>query len=200
MQTMFRAKNDIQQFPSYLRALIESELEGGERIDWAGKPVPALFAFRSVPILLFAIPWTAFSLFWIAGASGFEVPSFKETADFFPLFGLPFLLIGLAMLSAPLLGLRNAKKTAYVLTNKRAIIFAGGFSTTIRSFDSTRLRDLRRKQRANGTGDLIFERRLSLDADGDRQTTDHGFLAIANVKEVEGMVRKLVGSTEKTRA
>ncbi|MGX9415713.1 hypothetical protein ACWU4D_00040 [Vibrio sp. WJH972] len=110
----------------------------------------------------------------------------------FAFFGVPFLLIGIVMQFSPLLMVYKAKRTAYIVTNSRAIIFDGGFTTTIRSFNSTRLQDLRRKQRSDGSGDLIFERRFYTDGDGDRQFTDYGFLAIANVKEVERIVRTLI--------
>ena len=125
------------------------------------------------------------------------MPDFKEGFDLFPLFGIPFVLVGLAMLSSPYWMIRKAKKTVYVLTADRAIIFDGGFSTTIRSFGPDRLGDLRRKQRADGSGDLIFERELSFDNDGDRRSTDHGFLAIPDVKAVEDMVRQLVKTHSK---
>jgi hypothetical protein len=136
----------------------------------------------------------------MAGASGFKIPDFKEEFDLFPLFGIPFVLIGFGMLSSPYWTMRKARRTAYVLTTARAIIFDGGFSTTIRSFGPDRLTDLRRKQRADGSGDVIFERKLSYDSDGDRQSTDHGFLAIADVKGVEDMVRQLVETHSKKTA
>ena len=194
---MHTPSTDLWQLPSRLRALIEAELSDDEKVTWIGAPIPGRFAMRSLPIVLFAIPWTAFAVFWMAGASGFQIPNFKQGFDFFPLFGIPFLLIGIGMLSSPYWMMRKAKKTAYVLTTTRAIIFDGGFSTTIRSFRPVRLKDLRRKQRSDGSGDLILERKLSYDNDGDRRTTDHGFFAISDVKAVEDMVRQLVDTSRK---
>ena len=53
--------------PSLVLAL-ERELEPGERVLWSGKQLarvnPAGFA-----IWLFAVPWTAFALFWMAMAA-----------------------------------------------------------------------------------------------------------------------------------
>ena len=188
---------DLWQLPPNLRTLVESELNDEEKIKWVGVPIPRRFAMRAIPIVLFGIPWTAFALFWMAGASGFRIPDFKQVTDLFPLFGIPFVLIGFGMLSSPYWMIRKARKTAYVLTNVRAILFDGGFSTTIRSFGPERLKDLRRKQRSDGSGDLIFERKHTRDSDGDRQTTDHGFLAISDVKAVEDLVRQLVADSSK---
>ena len=39
----------------------------------------------------------------------------------FPLFGLPFLLVGLAMVSSPFLVGRKARRTACCVTNQRAM-------------------------------------------------------------------------------
>lgn len=197
---MHTSSTDLWQLPSRLRSLIDAELNDGEKITWIGVPIARRFAMRSIPIVLFGIPWTAFAFFWMAGASGFKIPDLKEEFDLFPLFGIPFVLIGFGMLSSPFWTMRKARRTAYVLTTARAIIFDGGFSTTIRSFGPDRLTDLRRKQRADGSGDVIFERKLSYDSDGDRQSTDHGFLAIADVKGVEDMVRQLVETHSKKTA
>ena len=180
--------------PPDIANLVESELRSGERVAWTGQPIPSLFARRSIRIVLFGIPWTAFALFWMAGASGFKVPDFSNGIfGIFPLFGLPFVLIGFGLLSSPYWMRRKALKIAYVITDQRAIVFAGGTwgSTTIRSFDPERLKDIRRVQKSDGTGDLIFERTWSSNGDGGRQFTDHGFLAIADVREVEVMITRL---------
>ncbi len=177
-----------------LKGLIEGELEDAEDIRWIGQPTPRLFARRSLPIVLFGIPWTAFAVFWIAGAAGFKVPNFNQGADLFPLFGIPFVLIGFGMLSAPLWMLRKSRRTVYVVTDRRAIIFDGGLhSTTIRSYwAAAHLGDLRRNQRDDGFGDLIFDRRVSHDSDGKAQQTDVGFFAIPEVKAVENLVRGIL--------
>ena len=191
----------LRQLPPSVRSLIDAELNDGERITWIGTPNPRRFAMQSIVFVLFGIPWTAFALFWMAGAAGFGIPDFNEGFDLFPLFGIPFVLIGFGMLSSPYWVIRKAKKTAYVLTSERAIIFAGGFSaTTVRSFVPDRLTNLQRKQHDDGSGDLIFERTVSMDSDGDQRSTDHGFLAIANVKEVEDRIRQLVEASSREEA
>ena len=117
--------------PAPLAAKVERELERGEAVVWIGMPKPTFFSPRSTGAFLFAIPWTAFALFWTAGAAGFQVPKFNQGVDLFPLFGVPFVLIGFAMLSTPLWVYRNSFKTVYVITDRRAITIEGGWSTTI---------------------------------------------------------------------
>lgn len=192
---------DLWQLPTRLQSLVEAELDSGEKITWIGAPIARRMAAKSLPIVLFAIPWTAFALFWMAGAAGFRMPDLTNLPRLaFSLFGIPFVLIGFGMLSAPYWMMRKAKKTAYVLTTARAIIFSGGFSTTVRSFAPDRLTDLQRKQRADGSGDLVFERTLSYNNDGGRRTTDVGFLAIPDVKGVEDRVRQLAAGSAKDNA
>jgi hypothetical protein len=191
---MHSQETELWHLPHQLRSLVESELSSGERVIWIGKPNPSRMALRTVPIVLFGIPWTVFALFWTWGASGFQLPNFNEGFNLFPMFGIPFVLVGLGMLSSPFWVMRSAKMTVYVLTNSRAIICENGISTTIRSFSPERLGDLQRKQRADGSGDLIFGRELTRYANGKSRLTEHGFLAIADVKAVEDMVRQLAGT------
>ncbi len=191
---------ELWQLPRRLRTLVEDELNDGEKIVWIGQPISTRFAMGSIPAVLFGIPWTAFALFWVCAAAQFQIPDFKEGFDWFPLFGIPFVLIGFALLSTPFWMMRKAWKTVYVLTTSRAILFDGGFSTTIRSFRPDRMLDLHRKQRADGSGDLIFERTLFHDNESGRQTVDHGFLAIPDVKAVEDLVCRLVEASANKEA
>ena len=185
----------LWELPVKLQSLIQAELNEKERISWVGTPDPKRFGMRAWPMVLFGIPWTAFALFWIAGACGFKIPDFNKGFDFFPLFGIPFVLIGLGLLTSPVWMMKKARNTAYVLTTDRAIIFEKKLATAIRSFEPEQLRNLRRTQWDDGAGDLIFERQIAVDNNQQRQQTDIGFLAIPDVKEVEAMVRELAESS-----
>lgn len=172
---------------------MDDELRSGERLVWSGQPIASRLARRSIGIVLFGIPWTAFAVFWIAGASGFKMPDFSHPSGLFALFGVPFVLIGLGMLSSPYWMMRKAKRTAYVITDKRAIVFSGGLwgSITVRSFEPDKLKDIRRVQKPDGTGDLIFDQIWTNNGNGSKQNMDHGFLAIADVRNVEQMISRL---------
>lgn len=175
--------------------MIDSELRSGERVAWMDQPIPGRMARATWPIVLFGIPWTAFALFWTAGAAWgtSKMDGGPGLFSAFPLFGLPFILIGVGMLSSPYWARRRARRSAYVLTDRRAIVFTAGWrgSITVRSFEPERLNDLRRKQHPDGSGDLVFAQDIRRDSDGDRLATDVGFLAVREVKSVEEMVRAL---------
>ncbi len=112
----------------------------------------------------------------------------------FPLFGVPFVLIGLVMLATPLWTHRSARRTVYAVTNRRAIVIRGGRTTSIRSYLPDRLRELHRRERNDGTGDVLFATRFWTDSEGDRRTEESGFLRIDNPKEVEARLRHLAES------
>lgn len=191
--------------PDELEARVRSEMGDGERLLWVGQPRPGRFARQAIPIVLFGIPWTAFAVFWIAGASSFPFGGFGGNGgpggfgailSFFPLFGVPFVLIGLGMLSSPFWLRWQAKRTCYALTDRRAILWeAGKFgSVSVRSYGPEALDKTYRTEHADGCGDLVFEEVITVgrDSDGDRTTTTtrHGFMAIGNVREVERLLRR----------
>ncbi len=180
--------------PKHLKEQVDRELERGEKIKWIGLPTPRFFTAASLSSFLFAIPWTTFALFWTFGASGFKLPDFRRGFSFFPLlFGLPFVLIGLGLLSSPLLAYRKSLRTVYVVTDQRAIIFNGGWSTTIYSYPPDKLQNIYRKENRNGTSDLIVAHRAWRDSDGDSRTEKIGFLGIRDAKQVEKMLKELAG-------
>lgn len=178
--------------PRKFQALVDAELRPGERVVWFGQPIPWMFARRYVGVFLFGIFWLALLVFL---AWDFLDGDVKGSA-LLPVLGflVPFTLAGVAMLSSPFWMRRKARRTVYLITNQRAMLFDPSLwgSMTIRTFEPARLLNLRRVQHANGAGDLIFERIWTKDSDGMNQSTDHGFLAIDDVKTVEDIIVELV--------
>jgi len=132
----------------------------------------------------------------MCGASGFKMPDFSKGGfSFFPLFGLPFVLIGIGMLSSPFWTHRKAFKTVYAITDRRAITFDAGWTTTIRSYTPNRLQDVYRKEKRDGAGDVVLGQRVWQGSEGGQQSQDLGFLNIRDPKTVEQMLRKLAERT-----
>jgi hypothetical protein len=185
--------------PPELDGLVQAELARGEQLLWVGQPLPRRYVLMSIPIVVFGIPWTAFAVFWMLGASGILFAGPANNAPVpaglfacFPLFGLPFVLIGLGMLSAPYWLLRKARRTCYAVTDRRAIIWEPGVfsSVSVRSYGPAQLGRIRRNQRADGSGDLIFEEYASYDNQGHRTISSRGFVGIERVREIEELLRK----------
>ncbi|NEQ87268.1 MAG: hypothetical protein F6K26_46760 [Moorea sp. SIO2I5] len=183
------------KIPKELRIKIDNELEPREYIRWIEQPIPRFFTASSIGSVLFGIPWTSFAIFWMWGALGFKLPDLREGIQpqhLFALFGLPFVLIGFGMLSSPLWVWQAARKTVYLITDKRAISIQGGWSTTtIRSYLPDQLKDIYRKERADGSGDLVITIRRWKDNDGDQRSEEIGFLGVRNPREVEKILKQL---------
>ncbi|NER50885.1 MAG: hypothetical protein F6J92_30290, partial [Symploca sp. SIO1A3] len=88
-----------------------------------------------------------------------------------------------------------ARKTVYLITDKRAILIQGGSSITIRSYLPEQLKDVYRKEKANGSGDVIIAVRQWKDSDGDQRSEEIGFVGVRNSQEVEKILKQLAQST-----
>jgi hypothetical protein len=182
------------KIPKELRRKIENELQPGEFIRWIEQPIPRFFTASSIGSVLFGIPWTSFAIFWMWGASRFKLPDIREGLQpdhLGDLVSATFVLIGFGMLSFPIWEWQAARKTVYLVTDKRAISIHSGWSTTIRIYLPNQLKDIYRKERADGTGDVIISIRRWKDSDGDNMSEEIGFLGVRNPREVENMLRQL---------
>jgi hypothetical protein len=189
-----------QTIPGELEDKVKRELQAGERIRWMEQPIPRFFTSASTTMFLFGIPWTVFALFWEVIACGgvlWSISRYKEAPGVliffivFPLFGLPFVLAGFGMLASPFRARRNALKTVYVITDQRAITFDAGWTTTVRSYPPDRLQNIYRKERIDGTGDVIFGQRVWRNSESGQRAQDLGFLNIRETKRAEQMLREL---------
>jgi len=114
-------------------AAVRNELRDGEELWYAGMPSPSRMGRKMWPIAIFGLFFGGFAAFWITmAAAGAWFGTMKASDDsgskvaagvvmLFPLFGLPFLLVGLAMISSPFLVGRKARRTACCVTNQRAV-------------------------------------------------------------------------------
>ena len=182
-----------------LKDSIERELQKGEFVSFIEQPRPRYFTGASIGAFLFGIPWTIFSLSWMVYifllTTGHETPNLID--QLFPLFGIPFVLVGFALLSSPIWTYRNACETAYVITDRRAISFSGGFIATIRSVFADDFDNLYRKERSDCSGDVIFGIAAERDSDGHVNNIPYGFLGVENAKATEERLRELVSTNSK---
>ncbi|MBI2427366.1 MAG: hypothetical protein HYV29_00945 [Ignavibacteriales bacterium] len=170
----------------------------GESLLWCGQPDPIRLAMTTLPVFIFAIPWTAFSVFWIYGASGFQFPpDFSQGGfSYFPLFGVPFLLIGLGMLSAPVFTYTKAFRTVYIISNKSIRIVTTGRTKKVESYTAKDIGKIERKEKPDGNGDIIFRTEITLDSRNRQKTTPVGFYGIRDVRTVEQHINNLKRSLE----
>ncbi len=119
---------------------LEGIKEPGERVIWYGKSKAfKLFGPEDFMLIPFSIFWFGFSLFWEFMALKNVVTQEGPLAlkIIFPLFGLPFVLIGFfLMFGRYIIKLKNFYNMVYVLTSKRVMtVTVKGEKKTIAALD-----------------------------------------------------------------
>ncbi len=177
--------NILNDLPQKLTAAILKELEPGESVRWCEQPVKEPFScgtifacfagcliiFCSVLVCIFSLP-LALAIFW-------EIP-----------------LIGIGLVLYPYWSYLKASHTAYFITDRRAIVISGVLSVTIQTYSLAELSQTVRRERPNGTGDLIFAQRVGHTAAGSELSFRQGFFNIRSFKDAENRIRELDASQE----
>jgi hypothetical protein len=106
--------------------LIQSRLQPGEQLIWSGSPPPLSAAWNGpllrLPLALFFL---GFAIFWTWAASHAAAKNGSSPAQFFPLFGLLFVGVGLYQFLSALRAVAGCWSTAYGVTERRVIIAIG---------------------------------------------------------------------------
>ena len=158
---------------------VAREMRAGETTRWVGYPIPTKFAIKDgIRNFLFGIPWTAFVVFW-------ESAVIKSGSVFMTLWGVPFVVVGLYLLTSPVWEYLQARRTVYVVTNQRLIILNGLLRPSRRSFAPPDIRSVEVVAGHDGVGSIVFSRERDSDGEGGWNVRKIGFMAIPHVREVE---------------
>ena len=177
-----------------LDSILRRELMPGERLLWSGRPDPA--RLRAVfAIWFFAVAWTAFALFWEAMAllpwmASSHTPLGIQWSFgiIFPLFGLPFIGIGLAMLWMPFKARRKAAQTIYGLTDRRLLRVTAGTRRESSSVMLDQMGPIDVTADADGFGTLRIQTGTRLDSDGDKVTERFEVSGVPGVNRLESLL------------
>lgn len=179
--------------PHELVARLRAELDQDEQLLWVGQPLPGRFKRQALPIVLLGIPVSAFIFCWLIAVLEGPPGMGGLMKLLFLLCGVPFALMALGMLFSPYWFSWQATHTCYAVTDRRAITWQAGLfgKTTIRSYAPAALAKICRREYADGSGDLVFEEVTPHPGEFPfRTTTRRGFIAIAQAREVESLLRK----------
>jgi hypothetical protein len=137
---------------------IEQELSPGERLVWSGQPRQGIRLRASDAFLIpFSIFWCGFAVFWELGALTAATKAGGPVAVVFPVFGVPFVLIGLYLVFGRfLVDARTRERTFYGVTTERVIIVSGLFSRRTKSLSLRTLTDVSLTERRDGSGTITF--------------------------------------------
>ncbi len=201
----------LYDFPPALRAAADAAMLSGESVAWAGRPSVWHAFLLAMAIWLFAIPWTAISVvfFTSAVAAVIGVAEIDGMAGaggwLFVLFSLPFLLIGLAMMSAPFWAARDAKASGFVITDRRVMRISADASSangarSIKALTAGALRGVEAKVGRGGRGVVKALGPVGRDSDGDRVTDEIVMAGINDAQGAERALWSLIGDNRPTRA
>ena len=176
--------------PPDLRRALDVAAQG-ERILWAGQP-RAKRLWRLFGIWLFAVPWTAFALFWESMALMLWYPSSKTPSELawtfgiaMPLFGVPFILVGLGMMAVPFWAMVRAKATVHALTERRLLTVTTGRSTKVIAVPLDRAGPVETRIAPDGSGSFKVQTGSHVDSEGDRVTDKFEIIGVDDVQSLE---------------
>lgn len=173
--------------PLDLQRSLQSQLWPNEKIIWSAQPNPAAFraSFGTAIVGLCFAGFGAVALGFVWHA---RTLSTRLLAGLCP--GASILL-GLAFMSAPFSARRRASQKIYAVTDRRAMILwvSSNGESDVQSYTPDRLGAIERRERSDGSGDLILERYNH--ATGQAYSSDNienGFRAIENVHAVQQLI------------
>jgi Bacterial PH domain len=183
--------------PSDAQNRAQSELQSGESLYWTGTANAGRAAVSALPAALFGIPFAGFALFWITSALrasqhiSHSSNGFGKSFAIFPVFGVPFLLIGVGVTLAPLWAYLKGLNTVYAVTNKRVMIISGGSSRTVNSCTPADIVSVDHRERPDGSGDVIIRTTAQIRTKNSLSQVTIGLYGIPNVKDVAAQVLAL---------
>ena len=131
--------------PAHALSLLAAKLQPGERVLYAARPDVGVTIHNKLILWWIGVPWciAIFGLYFAGRASmGIMVP---------------FAMIGLALLIAPVLLAIDARSTLYAITDRRALILHDGFMPEEISCPFDRMDDTAELLTSGGaTGHLYF--------------------------------------------
>lgn len=185
----------------------EADFQGrllpGERIQWTGAPPTGLLVTgRDSFMIPFSLMWGGFAIFWewsvVTGmGKGHPAP------DFFMLWGVPFVLIGLYLIVGRFFvdaWIRGA--TTYALTSQRVLIMRTAPTFKFTAFALDRLPELSLSERQDGRGTIRFQPSAAIWGGGNNSWSswtpglDAGqFLMVADARNVFDSIQKLAAKS-----
>jgi hypothetical protein len=178
-----------------LRLALERELRPDETVQWHGWQLAQL-DLKQFGMYLFAIPWTAFSVIaaMAIASAGDDGPGIVGWA--FPLFGVPFVAVGIGMLAAPFVPLYQKGRVLYVVTDQRVLKLSLGRELSVNVVPAERIGLVDRRERPDGSGVLQLAVKIGVDSEGDRSTEKFIIGAVADVLGAQKAISRIAHSSQ----
>ena len=128
-----------------------------ERLIWADRPIVSVRRLPALGRIVFGLIFGGFAVFWTSAAWLMS----RGTDDiffgmFFPLFGLPFIVVGAGIVVTGVKSWRERGGTVYALTDQRLLIISTRSRRTVRSVDLKAIRGVERRDGTGGVGTITL--------------------------------------------
>lgn len=133
-------------------AILQEELDPGERVLWCGQPKQGLMFRPSDALMIpFSLLWGGFAIFW-------ESMAIIEGAPLlFVLWGILFVLVGLYLIVGRfIVDAMRRKRTYYALTSERVIVVSGLLRRSVRTLSLKALSDISVSVNSSGSGTITL--------------------------------------------
>ncbi|HYM10831.1 MAG TPA: PH domain-containing protein, partial [Bryobacterales bacterium] len=117
--------------------------------------------------------------------------SFTKGFAVFPIFGLPFLLIGLGVILTPLWAYLKGLSTVYAVTNQRVMVISGRGTRSVKSVTPADIVAVDYRERPDGSGDIAILTTAQTRTNNSVSQVKVGLFGVSNVKEVARQVMNL---------
>jgi hypothetical protein len=137
------------------RSAVERQLSAAERIEWIGRPDPAVrFSRADVFLIPFSIMWFGFALFWEGAAIA------SDGGPFVVVWGIPFIAVGSYFAVGRFFYKAYRKRrTLYAVTNRRVLtVFTGRRGEAVNTSYIRAIPSISTHVDANGRGSVEFTR------------------------------------------
>ncbi len=133
------------------------EMRPHERLIWADRPRGRARSSPALGRIVFGLIFGGFAVFWTSAAWLMTRGVSNDVFGlFFPLFGIPFIVVGAGMVVAGFKNWRDGGATVYALSEERVLIISGAPKRTVRSLDLTAIRGVERVEGEGGAGTITL--------------------------------------------
>jgi hypothetical protein len=191
------AVDNASALPQALLNRVEQEIDPAETVRWMGRPKPRILTLSLLIGVATGLPWTGMSTFFLFETLRMPEGTEASLANFgwWSLMAVSFILVGLGMMFSPFLEYRKSLRTLYVITDRRALTFESGITTTVRSYHPADLLNVFRRDRYDGTGDVVLCHELMTGADSESYVKEWCFHRVPEPRKVEQMLRALAAES-----
>ena len=169
-------------------------LEPGESVAWSMQPRPYVYIVRGLSSIAYGTTWAVLGAYWYHGSGGVgRYSAFEGWWRLVPLLSLPFILAGLSFFVSPIRLGAQARRTWYVVTNRRVFIaelFAHR-EPKLRLFSSHELAPPLAVKRIDGLYNLVLTHRAQEGLPHLAPRIEDAFFGLADAEAASEAVRSV---------